>query len=174
MRNCKCGNQVADNAKACPKCGHRFTGAFTKFVAWVCAAFLGLMVLVGIIASHSDTPSVSSTSSAASPATPVSTTAPAPKPKPKTPAEMIALRKGYAKILDQQLLTQGIESETYTMGPQSKTLVIKDTLAGRVRQNAIQQNSDLFENMQMLGFKKLLYTNGFEDDLNFGVSWNIK
>ena len=45
MRNCKCGNQVADNAKACPKCGHRFTGAFTKLVAWVCAAFLGLMVL---------------------------------------------------------------------------------------------------------------------------------
>jgi hypothetical protein len=31
MRNCSCGNQVANNARSCPKCGHRFTGGLTKF-----------------------------------------------------------------------------------------------------------------------------------------------
>jgi hypothetical protein len=61
MRNCKCGNQVADNAKACPKCGHRFTGAFTKFVAWIFAGSFGLIVLLIYIGSLFDTPSAAPT-----------------------------------------------------------------------------------------------------------------
>src|SRR5713101_5588217 len=83
MRKCKCGNDVASNAKACPKCGHRFTGAFTKFVAWIFAAFFGLILLVVIIDSHFDTPS-------AAPPTPnASTAAPAVQTSMLTPAEKI-------------------------------------------------------------------------------------
>jgi len=46
MRKCKCGNDVANNAKACPKCGHRFTSGFVKFLA----VMFGFCVLVAIIA----------------------------------------------------------------------------------------------------------------------------
>jgi hypothetical protein len=39
MKDCKCGNACAGNAKNCPKCGYRFTSAATKII-------LGLIVLV--------------------------------------------------------------------------------------------------------------------------------
>jgi hypothetical protein len=87
---------------------------------------------------------------------------------------MTQLRKDYAKLIDQRLLTMGIESKTYTAGPQAKTLVIEDALAGRVRENAIQQNNDMFDNLKALKFSRLEYTNGFEGDLNFDVYWTIK
>jgi hypothetical protein len=51
----------------------------------------------------------------------------------------------------------------------AKTLVIEDGLAGRVRQNSIQQNDTLFDNLRALGFAHLKYTNSVESDLNYGV-----
>jgi hypothetical protein len=86
MRNCRCGNQVADNARACPKCGHRFTGGFTKFVAWACAVFFGLIFLVVTIDSYFDTPSAAPT-----PTPSASTAAPSATPTKSmlTPAEKI-------------------------------------------------------------------------------------
>jgi hypothetical protein len=166
MRKCKCGNDVARNAKFCPKCGKRFTSSPVKFLAGLCVVLLVVVILGAITASNSPQSAVS-----ASP----SMTAPTPAPvKPKTSAEMTALRKEYASLIDKQLLNMGIESETYTVGPQAKTLVIKDALAGRVRQNAIQQNGDMFENLKLLKFSRLEYTNGFDGDLNFDVYWTIK
>ena len=53
MRKCKCGNDVADNAKACPKCGHRFTSGPVKFLAWVLGIFFGLGVLGSMMHSGS-------------------------------------------------------------------------------------------------------------------------
>jgi hypothetical protein len=47
MRKCKCGNDVAANAKACPKCGHRFTSPLT----WAIVAIVGLMIAAAIIGS---------------------------------------------------------------------------------------------------------------------------
>ena len=69
----------------------------------------------------------------------------------------------------------GIESKTFTDGKAATTLVIQDVLAGRVRQNAIEKNDTLFDQMRQLGFKKLKYTNGFESDsdLYFGVEWSL-
>ncbi len=32
MKRCKCGNECADNAKSCPRCGYRFTSSFAKLV----------------------------------------------------------------------------------------------------------------------------------------------
>jgi hypothetical protein len=34
MRKCECGNDVANNARACPNCGHRFTSRLVKGLAW--------------------------------------------------------------------------------------------------------------------------------------------
>jgi hypothetical protein len=53
-------------------------------------------------------------------------------------------------------------------------LVIEDALAGRVRQNSIQQNDTLFDRLRALGFAHLKYTNSVESDLNYGVGWTIK
>jgi hypothetical protein len=80
----------------------------------------------------------------------------------------------HTKVIDQQLLDRGIESRTYTVGADAKTLVIEDALTGRVRQNSIQQNETLFDNLRALGFTHLEYTNNFESDLNYGVVWTIK
>jgi hypothetical protein len=50
MKKCKCGNDVARNAKFCPKCGNRFTSGFVKFVAWsmgICVGLPLLMIAIG-------------------------------------------------------------------------------------------------------------------------------
>jgi hypothetical protein len=60
------------------------------------------------------------------------------------------------------------------VGADATTLVIEDTLAGRVRQNSIQQHDTLFDNLRALGFTHLKYTNNFESDLNYGAVWTIK
>jgi hypothetical protein len=46
MRTCECGNQVANNARSCPKCGHRFTSVPAKFLAW----FIGIIIVMGVLA----------------------------------------------------------------------------------------------------------------------------
>jgi hypothetical protein len=30
MKECNCGNQIANNADSCPKCGHEFSGGAKK------------------------------------------------------------------------------------------------------------------------------------------------
>jgi hypothetical protein len=49
MRKCKCGNEVANNARACPRCGHRFTSGFVKFLAWFFGITAGIAVIAGSI-----------------------------------------------------------------------------------------------------------------------------
>src|SRR5690348_1521710 len=49
MRRCSCGNDVADNARFCPKCGHRFTSRPVKMLAWIFGLIFGCAVLGGII-----------------------------------------------------------------------------------------------------------------------------
>ncbi len=60
MKTCKCGNQVANNARFCTKCGHRFTHPFTKFVA-VCFALFGVFVVIVMITVSSDSDRKTST-----------------------------------------------------------------------------------------------------------------
>lgn len=49
MRTCKCGRQVASNAKFCPNCGHRLTSLLT----WAIAAFFLFCALLGVAISAS-------------------------------------------------------------------------------------------------------------------------
>jgi len=49
VKKCVCGNPVANNARVCPNCGHRFTHPFVKFLAW----FFGISFAIGIISSGS-------------------------------------------------------------------------------------------------------------------------
>lgn len=53
MRKCKCGNQVARNAKFCPQCGHRFASRAVKFLAGFCGLII-LIAIIGAVASQDD------------------------------------------------------------------------------------------------------------------------
>ncbi len=59
MRKCNCGNDVANNARTCPKCGHRFTRGPVKFLAWFLGITVGLGVLGAIIGQMGESPSSS-------------------------------------------------------------------------------------------------------------------
>jgi len=66
MKKCKCGIQVGNNARACPKCGHRFTGGPVKFLAWFIIAGA---VLFGVKAMmNQDGPDIANTPKALAPA----------------------------------------------------------------------------------------------------------
>lgn len=90
-----------------------------------------------------------------------------------TPEEKRQARKDYAKKIDQGFIDAGIESTTNTFGPADTTLVIHDVLAGRVRANIIGKSLD-FELLKKLGFKEVVYNNGFIDDLEVSFSWKVR
>jgi hypothetical protein len=56
MHKCKCGNAVANNARFCPKCGHRFTSGCTMALAWFFGIVIGTSILAAIIGSNQTTP----------------------------------------------------------------------------------------------------------------------
>lgn len=75
MRKCNCGNDVARNARFCPKCGHRFTSAPVKVLAWFFGIVFVLM-LIGALGSQFSEDN--------SPTTPS---------QPQTPAQVAAQKK---------------------------------------------------------------------------------
>jgi len=82
-------------------------------------------------------------------------------------------RKDFANAFDNKLLTAGIESRTRTAGQLNTTLVIEDILAGRVRAKALGDNLP-FTSLRLLGFKKVIYTNGLDDELGVSFSWKVE
>jgi transcriptional regulator NrdR family protein len=70
MYKCKCGNDVASNARTCPKCGHRFTSMPVKMLAW----FFGLVAVCGVLGAM-----LSNNSSTSPPAAPAVALTPAQK-----------------------------------------------------------------------------------------------
>lgn len=61
MKACKCGNQCADNARSCPKCGYRFTHPLTKAIAGFFALIIILMIIGAAIGNNPSTTSTPST-----------------------------------------------------------------------------------------------------------------
>jgi hypothetical protein len=45
MKNCKCGQMIASNARVCPHCGNRFTHPFVNILAW----FFGISIAIALI-----------------------------------------------------------------------------------------------------------------------------
>ena len=90
-----------------------------------------------------------------------------------TPAELRISRKSYAAGLDSRFIENGVESTTTTSGAQDTTLRITYALTGRVAANQIGKSLD-FDHLKELGFKKVVLTNGFEDELNETFTWTVK
>lgn len=106
------------------------------------------------------------------PAAVTSSAAPIPvqaRPKPITRADMIAARKAAAKVLDDRLLEAGVESRTEVQGPDATKLVIHSALASRVSSRVISQNGTLLDELRELKFKKLIYT----DDYDETFTWDL-
>ncbi|MFZ3212899.1 MAG: hypothetical protein WA188_15460 [Terriglobales bacterium] len=66
MKTCKCGKQVASNARVCPGCGHRFTHPFVMFLAAVLGIIL-VMAFFGAVIGPSTSTTVPTPAPAASP-----------------------------------------------------------------------------------------------------------
>ena len=49
MKTCKCGKELASNARTCPGCGYRFTSPFVKVLAFVLIALVVLIFVVAMI-----------------------------------------------------------------------------------------------------------------------------
>jgi hypothetical protein len=56
---CTCGNQVASNARFCPRCGKRFTHKFVKLLSWFFGIIIGFGILMAVISQNSPTSPVS-------------------------------------------------------------------------------------------------------------------
>jgi hypothetical protein len=131
-----------------------------KGIAAVFVILIGLLILGVIIAGNAGRPV---------PASPTAVQDSTPK-KPPTEAEMIALRREYAKVIDKQLLESGIESTTTTSGAKATVLIINDALAGRVRVHTLSSNGKLFEQLRALQFQTLKYTDGSDETF----TWDLK
>jgi len=153
MHKCKCGNQVASNARFCPHCGKRFTHPFVRALAGLSVLFIGGAFFYAL-SGPGPVP-------APKPAAPAASSPAAGKAVQKKPAvaDQEQGRKTYAELVDTTLLDSGIESRTVATGPAHSTLIIHDALAGRVRARAV---SNLVDAARGFGFKKLVYTNDYE------------
>lgn len=102
---------------------------------------------------------------------------PQPQPAKVEPAVTVSkdtpvARVEYAKRFDQEMLDAGIESITVAKGPKNTTLYIKYALAGRATANALGKKLD-YDELKTYGFKKVYFTNGFDGEMHFGVTWNV-
>jgi hypothetical protein len=148
----------------------------TNVVLWGGGAILVLVIIM--LANYSThiqpAPVVSSTAVSAASSSGQSTAplAEVPADAPLTPAELRTSRKSYAAGLDRIFIENGVESTTKTAGPQDTTLHITHALTGRVAANRIGKSLD-FDHLKELGFKKVVLTNGFQDELNETFSWTV-
>jgi hypothetical protein len=55
MKQCECGNQIANNARTCPKCSHRFTSGPVKLLAWL-LGILAVLFIIGMISQRTEKP----------------------------------------------------------------------------------------------------------------------
>jgi len=95
--------------------------------------------------------------------------------KPSTKSEIEParqLRKTFAAQFDRKMFEAHLESTTKTYGAEDTALFITDALAGQIRAKKIAGALD-FELLNKLGFKKVVYTNGFEGEIGTMFTWGI-
>ena len=91
--------------------------------------------------------------------------------KAQEPLE-IAARKAYATKLEQQFLEQRMDTTVRATGNKSTNLSIKWVLASRVTAHDLA-NAGLIDQAKLLGFKSVVFFNGFESELGERWSWDL-
>jgi hypothetical protein len=182
MRKCKCGNDVANNAISCPKCGHRFTSGPVKFLAW----FLGITVVVGVIGitlSQNDSRPAANTVSVPAPVPPPTRPKPGDKAaqakaqiaarQANTKAQ-ITVRQDYARELERSLLSRGLDAHVTVVGTGKDTLRISWAAMSRPIVYNMITSEGMETQVPLLGFKKVIFT----DDGSFSgtstESWTYR
>jgi zinc-ribbon domain len=159
----QCGREISRTARVCGHCGYRGTSLFSI----VLAATIALLGVAAIL--HSAQPNVQAP-------VPIVNASQAPdtnKPSTKSRIEPARqLRKSFAHQFDRKMLEARLESRTKTFGAEDATLLITDSLAGQIRARKIVDALD-FELLNKLGFKKVVYTNGFEGEIGTTFTWGI-
>lgn len=84
----------------------------------------------------------------------------------------IAARKEYAKKLEQQFLEQRMDTTVTATGTKATTLSIKWVLASRVSAHDLA-NAGLVDQAKSLGFKSVVFFNGFESELAERWVWDL-
>jgi hypothetical protein len=159
----QCGREISRTAHVCQHCGYRGTSLFSIALA-ATIALIGIAAIV-----NSNQPNVQAPA-------PIVNAGQAPdtnKPSTKSAIEPARqLRKTFAAQFDRRMLEARMESTTKTLGPEDTALLITDSLAGRVRARKIADALD-FELLNKLGFKKVVYTNGFEGEIGTTFTWGV-
>ena len=84
----------------------------------------------------------------------------------------IAARKAYATTLEQQFLEQRMDTTVLATGSKSTNLSIKWVLASRVTAHDLA-NAGLLNQAKHLGFKSVVFFNGFDSELGERWSWDL-
>jgi hypothetical protein len=158
----QCGREISRKARVCRHCGYRGTSLFSIALA----ATIALLGIAAIL--NSNRPNLQ----APVPSVNASQTPDTNKPSTKSEIEPARLRKTFAAQFDRKMFEARIESRTKTYGPEDTALLITDSLAGQIRAKKIAHALD-FELLNKLGFKKVVYTNGFEGEIGTTFTWGI-
>lgn len=80
-------------------------------------------------------------------------------------------RQIFASIIEEGFIKAGMDVQAVAQGTEKKTLKIKYALMGKPMVYKFENDAKISEQAGALGFKKVVYTNGFESSL--GMSWTV-
>jgi hypothetical protein len=86
--------------------------------------------------------------------------------------ENSAPRIGFAKALEGRLLEEGKNVDLIATGPKFTTLKYKWIGVSKSFVYQIQNDTTFLENCQTLGFKKVVFTNGYDETYTWDLSKN--
>ena len=159
----QCGREISRTARVCRHCGYRGT----SLVSIMLAATIALIGIAAIL--NSNQPSVQAPVSIVNADQAPDTN----KTSTKSGIEPARqLRKTFAAQFDRKMFEAHLESTTKTYGAEDTTLFITDALAGQIRAKKMAAALD-FDLLNKLGFKKVVYTNGFEGEIGTTFTWGI-
>jgi hypothetical protein len=95
----------------------------------------------------------------------------AKRAKAMVPEAELRLRQLYASSLEQIFVKSGINADVTVTGKEKKTLRIKYALMSKAVVYKLQNEVDIPKQARAVGFKKLIYTDGFQSE--FGETWTV-
>jgi zinc ribbon protein len=167
----ECGHNVATDAPSCPSCGHRMAPAAVprKQGSGKKAALivLGLILLLGFIGSLTKGGTGPSSSSSSSGTTTLVDTA-ATSAKPSAQATY-ANRQKFAEDYENNMLQKGVDMHASTLGSEARTLRLQYVLISRPLAYQLSNDQDIMRNLQSLGFRKVIMTDGYDETYNITI-----
>lgn len=79
-------------------------------------------------------------------------------------------RASFAKDLENSYLDKGINADVTVSGPAKTNLRIKWALVSKVAAHQLDKNDQFWSNVQEMGFKKVILTDGYDESF----SWTVK